>query len=155
MRGGPVASHVRIGEDIYSPINPENGADVILALEPMEGLRNAPEFLSQGGIFLANSEFRLPYDVNVGRVENPSLEEMKKVIDKVALEIGTFDASSLAKEAGDIRTMNVVMLGALCGFVDLPISGQTLERVIIEDVPADTREENRRAFELGFEEYSE
>lgn len=155
MRGGPVASHVRIGENIYSPINPKNGADVILALEPMEGLRNALEFLSRGGIFLSNSKPRLPYDVNIGRVEYPDLGRMKEVISKVASKVKIFDASSLAKKAGDIRTMNIVMLGSLCGFVDLPMSKQTLERVILEKIPSETREENRKAFELGFGKHNE
>lgn len=152
MRGGPVASHVRIGEGIYSPLNPENGADVILALEPMEGLRNAPKFLSRGGIFLTNTEIRNPYDVNVGRAEYPSLDEIKEVVGKVASEVKDFDASSLAREAGNIRTMNVVMLGGLCGFVDLPVATETVKRAILNSFPERAEEENRRAFELGIEE---
>ena len=40
QRGGSVTSHIRIGEDIGSPLIPFGAADMILAFEPAEAVRN-------------------------------------------------------------------------------------------------------------------
>jgi indolepyruvate ferredoxin oxidoreductase beta subunit len=53
-RGGAVLSHVRIG-DAWSPRTPEDQADVIVAMEPLEGLRRAVQFLKPGGWVLLNT----------------------------------------------------------------------------------------------------
>lgn len=149
MRGGSVASHVRIGEEIYSPLNPENGAEIILALEPMEGLRNAVKFLSKDGLFLTNTETWIPYDVNIGMAEYPPVDKIKKAVKKSGAEVIDFDATSLAQEAGNIRTMNVVMLGALDKTGKLPIKTKTLKKTIKENVPKGTEDVNMEAFKLG------
>lgn len=151
MRGGSVASHVRVGEGIRSPLNPENGAEVVLALEPMEGLRNVAKFLSKGGLFLTNTETWIPYDVNIGKAEYPSVGDIEEAASKIAGEVKSFDATSLAKGAGNIRTMNVVMLGALESVGKLPTKTETLKETIEENVPEGTEETNMKAFELGLD----
>ncbi len=149
MRGGPVASHVKIGEGIYSPLNSRNGADAILSLEPMEGLRNAAEYLSGDGLFLTNTETWIPYDVNIGRAEYPPLEEITGAVGRITENVMKFDATSLAKKAGDIRTMNVVMVGALDSALNLPVRTETLKKTVRENVPEGTVDVNVNAFELG------
>ncbi|MBS3815619.1 MAG: indolepyruvate oxidoreductase subunit beta [Hadesarchaea archaeon] len=150
MRGGSVASHVRIGEEIYSPLNPKNGAEVILSLEPMEGLRNAVQFLSKDGLFLTNTETWSPYDVNIGEAEYPSVSSIKESVKKIGkVKILDFNATELAQKAGNIRTMNVVMLGALESTGKLPIDSNTLKETIKANVPKGTEEANMNAFELG------
>lgn len=151
MRGGSVASHVRVGEGIKSPLNPENGAEVVLALEPMEGLRNALRFISKDGLFLTNTETWIPYDVNIGKAEYPPVEKIEEAAGKLAAEVKSFNATSLAKESGNIRTMNVVMLGALDSTGKLPIETETLKKTIRENVPEGTEDVNMKAFELGLE----
>jgi indolepyruvate ferredoxin oxidoreductase beta subunit len=149
MRGGAVASHVRIGKDIHSPLVQKDGADIVLALEPLEGLRNVVKFLKEGGLLLTNTRVWSPMDVNVGRAEYPSLEAISDAVKKLNGKIITIDATSLAQQAGNVRSMNVVMLGALAGAVELPFSIETLKRVIRENVPKGTEGINLKAFELG------
>jgi indolepyruvate ferredoxin oxidoreductase beta subunit len=149
MRGGAVASHVRIGKDIHSPLVQKDGADIVLALEPLEGLRNVVKFLKEGGLLLTNTRVWSPMDVNVGRAEYPSLEAISDAVKKLNGKIITIDATSLAQQAGNVRSMNVVMLGALAGAVELPFSNETLKRVIRENVPKGTEGVNLKAFELG------
>ncbi|MCK4405610.1 MAG: indolepyruvate oxidoreductase subunit beta [Hadesarchaea archaeon] len=150
MRGGAVASHVRIGKGVFAPLIAKDGAEIVLALELLEGLRNAVKFLAKGGLLLTNTRAWMPVDVNIGRAEYPSLEAIKGAVEKLGAEVVAIDATSLAQQAGNVRTMNVVMLGALAGTGKLPISVETLKEVVQENVPPKTIEANLRAFELGF-----
>lgn len=150
MRGGAVASHVRIGKDVHAPLVPKDGAEVVLALEPLEGLRNTVNFLGKGGLLLTNTRPWLPVDVNIGRAEYPSMESIRDTVEKLGGRVVEIDATSLAQQAGNVRTMNVVMLGALAATGKLPISIETLKQVIKENVPPKTIDVNLRAFELGF-----
>ncbi len=148
MRGGSVASHVRIGPKVYSPINFENGADIIVALEPMEGVRNAAKFLSKNGLFLANEKTIPSYDVKIEKEKHPSMKKIRKTLKKIS-EVKTFNATSLAEEAGDIRTMNIVMLGYLYTSKRLKIRKQTLKKTIKKNSPKGTTKANLKAFKLG------
>jgi indolepyruvate ferredoxin oxidoreductase beta subunit len=87
---------------------------------------------------------------NAGRTEYPSLDAIKGAVEKLGGEVVTIDATSLAQQAENVLTMNVVMLGALAGTGKLPISVETLKEVVKENVPPKTIEANFRAFELGF-----
>lgn len=150
MRGGAVASHVRIGKGVFAPLVAKDGAEIVLALEPLEGLRNAVKFLAKGGLLLTNTRAWMPVDVNIGRAKYPSLDAIKSAVEKLGTEVVAIDATSLAQQAGNVRTMNVVMLGALAGTGKLPIPVETLKEVVRENVPPKTIEANLRAFELGF-----
>ncbi|MEM2908519.1 MAG: indolepyruvate oxidoreductase subunit beta [Candidatus Hadarchaeales archaeon] len=149
MRGGPVASHVRIGRNVFAPLVPEGGAGIVVALEPLEGLRNAVKYLAKGGLLLTNTRPLMPVDVNIGRAEYPSMQTIEEAVRKLEGKIIAIDATSLAQQAGNVRTVNVVMLGALAGIGKLPISSESLRRVIRGNVPKGTEEVNLRAFELG------
>lgn len=149
MRGGAVASHVRIGKDVHAPLVPKDSADIVLALEPLEGLRNIVDFLGKGGLLITNTRPWLPVDVNIGRAEYPSMESIKEAAKKLGGEVVEIDATTLAQQAGNVRTMNTVMLGALASTGKLPISKDTLKQVIQENVPPKTIDVNQRAFELG------
>ena len=149
MRGGAVASHVRIGKAVSAPLIQKDGADIVLALEPLEGIRNAVKFLAKGGLLLTNTHAWIPTDVNVGRAEYPSTDSITKAVEKLGGKIITIDATSLAQQAGNVRTMNIVMLGALAGTGKLPVQIETLKQVIKENVPPKTIDANLRAFDLG------
>ena len=150
MRGGAVASHVRIGKEVSAPLIQKDGGDIVLALEPLEGLRNVVKYLAKGGLLLTNTHAWIPTDVNVGRAEYPSTDSITKAVAKLGGKIIAIDATSLAQQAGNVRTMNIVMLGALAGTGKLPVSTETLRLVVKENVPPKTIDANLRAFELGF-----
>jgi len=149
MRGGSVASHVRLGKEVHSPLISKDGAEIILALEPLEGLRNSAKYLREGGLLVTNTRAWSPTDVNIGLAEYPDMKTVEKSVKKLGGKAIIIDATSLAQQAGNVRTMNVVMLGALAGTGKLPVSNESLKQVIRENVPKGTEEVNMRAFELG------
>lgn len=149
MRGGAVASHVRIGEDVNAPLVPRGGAEIVLSMEPLEGLRNVVDFMAKGGLLLTNTHEWLPVNVNIGRAKYPSREQIREAVAKLGGKIIEIDGTSLAQQAGNVRTLNVVMLGALAATGKLPCSNETLKQVIAENVPRKTVDVNLKAFELG------
>jgi len=149
MRGGAVASHVRIGRDVYGPLVRQGGADVILALEPLEGLRVSVNFLRRGGIAILNTRPWYPVDVNIGVCKYPELEEIESGLSRLGASVYFLDATGIAIEAGNARAANVVMLGALSALGTLPVDDESLISSVKDRVPQKAVDVNLRAFELG------
>ncbi len=51
QRGGPVTSHVRIGQEVFSPLIPRGSAELMLAFEPAEAVRNL-RYLRKDGLVI-------------------------------------------------------------------------------------------------------
>lgn len=151
MRGGAVASHVRIGKEVHAPLVQKGDAAIVLAIEPLEGLRISVDFLKEKGFLITNIHPWLPVDVNIGRATYPSMEVIRDSIKKLGGEIIEIDGTAIAQQAGNVRTLNVVMLGALAATRKLPVKVETLKQVIRENVPQKTIDVNLKAFELGFD----
>ena len=145
QRGGDVISTVRFGEKVYSPIVGLGEADVILAFERLEAMRNLP-YLKKEGMVIVN-DYRIdPLPVASGDMEYPEgiIEFLKERVKTIAL-----DARDLAEKAGNIRTMNVVLLGVLSKNLDIP--EEIWLQVIERRVPPKAIEANKVAFRLGRE----
>ncbi len=112
QRGGAVESHLRISDrEIYSDLIPLGSADLILSVEPMEALRYLP-FLSNDGIIVTSTE---PFE-NISNY--PDLDAVKDTIATSSRSIFV-DAGSLAREVGNMKTYNIVMLGAASPYIGL------------------------------------
>lgn len=112
QRGGAVESHLRISDgEIYSDLIPLGSADLILSVEPMESLRYLP-FLAKEGIIVTSTE---PFE-NIAKY--PDLDELKSTIKKAAACV-FIDAGTLAREVGNLKTYNVVMLGAASPYIGI------------------------------------
>jgi indolepyruvate ferredoxin oxidoreductase beta subunit len=144
QRGGSVVNHIRIGEDFGSLI-PKKGADLMLALEPMEAVRYA-DFLKDGAVVIVNTHPVLPVTVTSGLARYPDISEILDVLSEKYV-VKAFNADELAFEAGNRLAMNVAMVGAVSGY--LPIPKETLLESIKSLVPQKTIEVNVRAFEMG------
>jgi indolepyruvate ferredoxin oxidoreductase, beta subunit len=144
QRGGSVVNHIRIGEEFGSMI-PKKGADLMLALEPMEAVRYV-EFLKDGGVVIVNTQTVLPVTVTSGLAKYPEVQEILDVLSEKYL-VKAFNADDLAYEAGSRLAMNVAMVGAVSGY--LPIPKETLLESVKALVPQKTIEVNIRAFEMG------
>jgi len=140
QRGGAVVSHVRFGEKVYSPVIAEGEADLLVAFEKMEALR---------WIHCARPDAEVI--VNSQEIVPSGLDEYPSSIHGEILERApgaTFvDALRLAKEAGNVRAVNTVMLGAFSNF--LGFSDEHWKKAIETRVPPRTADVNIRAFELG------
>lgn len=123
QRGGAVQSYLRLSDQpVYSDLIPSGSADLILSVEPMEALRYLP-FLSPEGYIVTNTNpFR---NVTNYPDYDTVIEGLKRQPRMVAL-----DAEALAREAGNLKASNMVMLGAATPFIDIPL--ESIERGIRE-----------------------
>lgn len=153
QRSGAVSVHLRIGEDVFSPLIPYGEADIILSLEAIETLRYL-EYLKKDGIVLMNK-----------RLMHPPMETSKIIIEKgskyVTLEdvvsklrdwtqnIAVVDALKLARESGNVRTENTVFLGCLSALEAFQVDENNIRESISEAVPKKTVKQNLKAFDLG------
>jgi len=145
QRGGSVINHIRVGCRYSAMISP-GSADVLLAMEPAEGLRYA-HYLSPEGVALVNTTPVLPITVTTGQASYPAVEEILDLLRGIASMVRAIDATGLAARAGSPQATNVVMLGGLARY--LPIGGATLLEALTESVPAKFLDINSKAFELG------
>ena len=145
QRGGSVISEVRYGEKIYSPLITDGMADFILSFEKLEALRNLRRIKEKGTVIVNNYEIK-PSSVLTGEFEYPSniIERIKET----DVELELIDGIALAEEAGSIRTVNTVLLGALAKRLEFP--EELWLEATFERVPEKTHEVNKKAFELGY-----
>lgn len=147
QRGGSVQSSVAIG-GARSPEIPDGGADVLIALEPMEGARVLPKLSGRTTAFV-NTRPVLPSSLQATGQPYPPLSSLLGPISETAGAVVTADATSLAEEAGSPRALNVVMLGMLAGSELLPFPGVRILDAIVGGGLTAFVDLNRRAFEMG------
>ena len=155
QRGGAVASHVRIGDNVHAPLVSRGSADLIIGLEPLEALRLGVPFLAPNGLTVLNIAKQVPVDVKVGAVEYPQIEDIINALNRLGKQVVSFNGDELAAEAGNPRVMSIIMLGAAHASGLLPFSEETVLSVIGQKVPAKTLDLNREAFEIGKKAYAQ
>lgn len=148
-RGGSVMAHVRVGE-VWAPMMMEDEADVVISMEPLEGLRVAVRFLKVEGWVLLNTHPWYPVDVAVGRARYPNVESIVDGLEQLEARVLTMDATDMALQAGNARAANTVMLGGLFALGVLDISEGSLLDAMAERWPTHLVEVNRRAYSLGY-----
>ena len=113
QRGGSVITHVRFGEKVYSPLIEEGKSDYILAFEKLEALRYIHYLKKAGHIIVDNREIP-PMSVLVGQAQYPADIDLKlKKLGKTHF----IDAANIALELGNIRVVNIILLGVLSTFL--------------------------------------
>ena len=149
-RGGAVFSHVRFGEQVWSPTIPKGKADLLIALEWAEALRWLDYLEPEHGVLIADTKRIVPpfscRDRRVGATSSYVKGAPAEVIEQVA-EGYALDASGMARELGNERAANTVLLGALS--TTLPFSEDEWRGTLSRFVPPKTVEVNRAAFDEG------
>ncbi|MCS7010734.1 MAG: indolepyruvate oxidoreductase subunit beta [Anaerolineales bacterium] len=155
QRGGSVISYVRWGREVHAPIIGQGEADILLAFEKLEVLRNI-RFLRADGVAVINNQAIVPLTVTTGGQKYPADEEIRAAFAAVTPNVRFVDGERIAEELGNLRVANVVLLGALSALLEREpalegsaLSAETWLKVIEERVPAKYVELNRRAFEEG------
>lgn len=146
QRGGAVVAHMRFGEKVYSPLVEPGSADIEVAFELMESLRYLP-YLNKESKVIVSTQKILPLSVATGVEKYPDdvIGELRKRISSVY----PIDAFGLAREAGEIKTANMVLVGALSRF--LPLDSDDFLKVIRQRVPERFVDVNINAFIKGRE----
>ena len=104
QRGGDV-------QPIASDLIPSGKCDLIISLEPMEGLRYLPYLGHEGWLVTNETPF-----VNIPNypAESDVMAEINKLPHKVVLNV-----DKVAKELGSTRVANIVLLGATIPFLGI------------------------------------
>ena len=149
QRGGSVASSVRFGKKVFSPIIPNGESDLLVAFDRLEALRCAPQ-LKKGGRAVVNDVYLTPVTVSSG--QQPELQDLSGSL-KAALPDAVFvDAPGTAAKVGNERTANMVLAGAVSALT--PIAEELWLKAMAETFTgpkAKLLEINERAFALGRE----
>ena len=146
QRGGPVTSHVRIGGDAYSPLIPVGGADLLIAFEPSEAVRNL-RYLKKDGFVIVNSVPMKPTTLGAGegydgKAEIAYLQSKCRCL--------VVDSDELCAPFGSSKFFNIAVLGAAAGSGELGIGADTIRSTILKIVPERFHEKNLAAFAAGY-----
>ena len=148
IRGGSVISHIRWGEKVDAPMSMRGKVNYLLAFEPIEALRQI-EFLNEESTIVFNEYKISPVTVSSGLSIYPADDVIEKALKDSAKNLYSIDATNKAVEIGNVKTMNVMLLGALTPFLD--INTETWEKAIKKFVPEQFKELNLKAFHAGYE----
>ncbi len=146
QRGGSVTAQLRYGQRVYSPLIEPGKADILAAFEMMEAARYLP-YLHRGSQVVVNTQKILPPSVATGKASYP--EKVLDVFKEHDIAVTAVDALDIARQVGEVKTVNVVMVGALSRF--LPIDPAVCTEVIETRVPERFRQVNLQAFAAGRE----
>ena len=144
QRGGSVVTYVRYGEQVYSPVIDRGEADFIVSFEVLEAARWMP-YLKEGGVIVTNTQQIDPMPVITGAAEYPA--DLVKKMKDLGVKVDALDCLKLAEEAGSSKAVNIVLLGRLSHYFDIPEEAWDEELAAV--VPARFLEMNRKAFTLG------
>jgi indolepyruvate ferredoxin oxidoreductase beta subunit len=144
QRGGCVSSHVRFGKKVFSPLTKMGDVDILLSFEKMETLRYL-EYLKPDGKVIINNNEVLPPSVNLGEEDYP--EDAIKIVESCFTAVKVIDASEMARNAGNARMANTIVLGLLSTYLD--VAPAIWEEVLRESFPEKILSGNLAAFKLG------
>lgn len=144
QRGGSVVTNVKIGDKVTSPIIGFKDADIILAFEKLEAARYI-NYLKDGGKILVNNQEILPMPVITGARKYP--EDIKETLEKAG-SLQVIDALKIAEEIGNLKCVNVIMIGALAKSLNVPF--EDISKALEMAVKPKLFEINLKALEKGY-----
>ncbi len=144
QRGGSVVTYVRYGDRVASPVIDRGEADFIVSFELLEAARWI-SFLKPGGQIVTSTQQIDPMPVITGAMTYP--ENLVEKMKAAGVKVDALDCLALAKQAGSSKAVNIVLMGRLSHYFDLPEEAwmQAMEAI----VPARFLELNKKAFDLG------
>ena len=149
QRGGSVISHIRIAPQVWSPLIREGEADIMLAFEKLEAARWG-YYLRLGGIAIVNNQALPPLSVNIGNEQYPSDEKITDILRQRTDRIYYVNGTRQAKELGNIRALNIFLLGCVSFFV--PFRVHMWKDSIAQHLAPNIQKINITAFDQGRKE---
>jgi len=148
QRGGVVESAIVFG-DSDSTIISDGEADVLVGFEPSETLR-ALNKSNSDTVVITNLSPLPPFTVAIGKGIYPDLKQVQDLIRAKTANLIAFDAAELAKEAGNVMSVNMVLLGAMIQTDILPLTADNIKEIIKTKTKKAFVDINLKAFDLGF-----
>jgi indolepyruvate ferredoxin oxidoreductase beta subunit len=152
QRGGSVMSHLRVStKSMLSPQIPKGKGHLIMSLEPTEAVRVLNDYGNPDIKLVTNT--RPVHSVGVIRGDDnyPSMDELKEWAEKLTAAAWFIDATDEAVKLGSPILGNVLLLGALAGVGDLPLSKAGFREVIDRSMHPDKVELNLKAYDMGLQ----
>lgn len=146
QRGGSVDSHVRWSDEVHSPLAEMGTVDYLISFEVLETARWV-NYLRPGGVILINEQRIHPLAVSVGEGEYPSDEALLEAFHTRTKHVHLLPCVDVAQELGNVRAMNVVLLGALSKLMGMEPEPWLQE--VEKRVPTRFVELNKKAFAQG------
>ena len=147
QRGGSVTSHVRIGEAAYSPLIPLGRADVLIAFEPAEAVRNLP-YLKDGGTAIVSNTAVKPVTDALSTTDY-SGDAMFAYLRDENIRLIEVDGEELIRICGSAKVLNMALLGAAAASGEMNITTDDLCEIIRTTLPEKFHTMNLQAVELG------
>ena len=144
QRGGSVVTYVRYGDRVHSPVIDRGEADFIVSFELLEAARWL-SYLKPDGQIVTSTQRIDPMPVITGAAAYP--ESLVEKMRATGAKVDALDCLALAEQAGSSKAVNIVLMGRLSHYFDLP--AEAWEKSLEAMVPAKFLELNRRAFALG------
>lgn len=145
QRGGSVVTYVKFDKKVYSPLVEKGEADIIMAFERLEALRWI-SYLKDRGRMIINDQRIDPMPVIIGKAAYPQgiIENIKGNYENIV----SIDALRIAKECGNVKAVNLVLLGVMAKSTD--IEKEVWMESLKEVVPKKLLDVNVKAFEAGY-----
>lgn len=147
QRGGSVFSHLRMGENVYSPMIARGTADMILGFEPGETVRMLP-YLKEGGQVVVSSRAIKPVTATLSG-SSYNGREMLSCLESHVKNLLIVDAEKACEEIGSSKVLNILLLGAAIRSKALGLSEEDIKNAITDRLPEKFHELNFRALEYG------
>jgi indolepyruvate ferredoxin oxidoreductase beta subunit len=146
QRGGSVIAQIRFGREVFSPLVPESSARVLASLEKVEALRFY-RFLAPDGVAVVSNQEIIPVTVSGGKAVYPGDADQR--LERVFPRLLCVDALDIAERLGSPRSANVVVIGALSGYLNL--EQDIWEKALRLRIKPQFLDVNLRAFAAGQE----
>jgi len=148
QRGGVVSTQMKIG-DSHSPIIEKGKTDLLLAFEPLEALR-AVNMINKDSYVVTNTSSIYPFNIRQSEYPYPELSTLLEELSSHAKKVIDLDADGIAKEAGHILAVNMVMLGAAAAVPGFPVDKETIIESMQNNLPEKSISVNLKAFKEGY-----
>ncbi len=146
QRGGSVNSQIRFGETVHSPTIPQGETDILLAFEKLEALRWLP-LCNRNTVAIVNDQKIHSLTTATGLQDYP--EGVSGELATHFKNLHLLPAAEIARELGNIRVVNVILLGVMAGRMDFPREAWT--DALKKRLPPKLVELNLEAFRRGYE----
>lgn len=150
QRGGSIVAHVRVGENVQAPLIETGKADIILGFEMLEAARVLP-MLKKNGTVILNTKY-IPPSTSVSCSSAFNDEKLLGLIIDRAPKVYEIDGIGIANRLGNILVVNTILLGALSGIPENPVSKESLENAIAGRLKEKYVALNLEAFKIGREQ---
>jgi indolepyruvate ferredoxin oxidoreductase beta subunit len=152
QRGGSIVAHVRVGEDVQAPLIETGKADIILGFEMLEAARVLP-MLKKNGTVIVNTKY-IPPSTSAARSSKFDDKKILELIRDQAQKVYEIDGIEIANKLGNILVVNTILLGAISGIPENPVTKESLEKAIAGRLKEKYVALNLEAFRIGSKQVS-